>query len=152
MRCITAIWPVGPPKLSSATRSHTRKASWSDTPCAASSGEALRAESSAKQMPPSPSLPHRGESRLPRARTAIEVLEIVGEPASGHAQPPRQASVAQSLDAAASDGEPAFPRAGKISKRVIGRKTRTDSGLKIGSRPRVLSLVPPRYHRPERFR
>ena len=54
--------------------------------------------------------------------------------------------------AAASDGEPAFPRAGKISKRVIGRKTRSDSGLKIGSRPRVLGLVPPRYHRQERFR
>src|SRR3954463_15511597 len=33
MRCITAIWPAGPPKLSIATRSQTRNASRSDTPC-----------------------------------------------------------------------------------------------------------------------
>src|SRR3954469_19076025 len=33
MRCMTAIWPAGPPKLSIATRSQTRNASRSDTPC-----------------------------------------------------------------------------------------------------------------------
>src|SRR5690349_12166415 len=32
MRCITAICPAGPPKLSAATRSQTRKASPSETP------------------------------------------------------------------------------------------------------------------------
>src|SRR5262249_13921689 len=32
MRCITAIWPAGPPKLSAATRSHVQKASLSVTP------------------------------------------------------------------------------------------------------------------------
>jgi hypothetical protein len=35
IRCITAIWPAGPPKLSSATRVHTRNASPKETPCAA---------------------------------------------------------------------------------------------------------------------
>src|SRR5215203_2194291 len=34
MRCITAIWPAGPPKLRSATRSQTRNASPSETPWA----------------------------------------------------------------------------------------------------------------------
>src|SRR6266568_4199748 len=34
VRCITAIWPAGPPKLSSATRVHTRNASPRETPCA----------------------------------------------------------------------------------------------------------------------
>src|SRR5713226_5965890 len=34
MRCITAICPAGPPKESAATRSHTRNASPSETPCA----------------------------------------------------------------------------------------------------------------------
>src|SRR5207248_11549645 len=34
MRCITAIWAAGPPKLRSATRVHTRSASLNDTPCA----------------------------------------------------------------------------------------------------------------------
>ena len=33
MRCITAIWPAGPPKLSAATRNHTRNASPNETPC-----------------------------------------------------------------------------------------------------------------------
>src|SRR5689334_13500407 len=33
MRCITAIWPAGPPKLSAATRHHTRNASPNETPC-----------------------------------------------------------------------------------------------------------------------
>src|SRR5262245_54259894 len=36
MRCMTAICPVGPPKLMSATRSQTRNASWMDTPWRAS--------------------------------------------------------------------------------------------------------------------
>src|SRR5437773_11980833 len=34
MRCITAIWPAGPPKLSAATRIHVQKASRMLTPCA----------------------------------------------------------------------------------------------------------------------
>src|SRR4029450_459528 len=34
MRCMTAIWPAGPPKLNSAIRSQTRNASRSETPCA----------------------------------------------------------------------------------------------------------------------
>src|SRR3954469_3513626 len=33
MRCMTAICPAGPPKLSAATRSQTRKASPKVTPC-----------------------------------------------------------------------------------------------------------------------
>src|SRR5712692_2545014 len=33
MRCMTAIWPAGPPKLRSAILSQTRNASRSDTPC-----------------------------------------------------------------------------------------------------------------------
>src|SRR5262249_29434504 len=33
MRCMTAIWPAGPPKLRPATRSQTQKASCSGTPC-----------------------------------------------------------------------------------------------------------------------
>src|SRR6516162_4506050 len=33
MRCMTAIWPAGPPKLNIATRSHTRMASRRTTPC-----------------------------------------------------------------------------------------------------------------------
>src|SRR5688500_14721637 len=33
MRCMTAIWPAGPPKLSIATRAQTRKASPRLTPC-----------------------------------------------------------------------------------------------------------------------
>ena len=32
MRCMTAIWPAGPPKLSIATRSQTRNASRSEIP------------------------------------------------------------------------------------------------------------------------
>src|SRR5262245_39755951 len=32
MRCITAIWPAGPPKLSAATRNHVQKASRNVTP------------------------------------------------------------------------------------------------------------------------
>src|SRR6266568_3880105 len=32
MRCMAAIWPAGPPKLSKAMRSHTRNASRSETP------------------------------------------------------------------------------------------------------------------------
>src|SRR6266498_5287271 len=32
MRCMTAIWPAGPPELSKAMRSHTRNASRSETP------------------------------------------------------------------------------------------------------------------------
>src|SRR5829696_8130428 len=35
MRCMTAIWPAGPPKLSMATRAQTRKASARLTPCRA---------------------------------------------------------------------------------------------------------------------
>src|SRR5215207_10450251 len=35
MRCMTAIWPAGPPKLSIATRAQTRKASPRLTPCRA---------------------------------------------------------------------------------------------------------------------
>src|SRR5215467_1853001 len=34
MRCITAIWPAGPPKESAATLSHTRNASANETPWA----------------------------------------------------------------------------------------------------------------------
>src|SRR5947207_10038049 len=34
MRCITAIWPAGPPKLSAATRAHVQNASRKVTPCA----------------------------------------------------------------------------------------------------------------------
>jgi hypothetical protein len=33
IRCMTAICPAGPPKLSAATRSQTRNASASETPC-----------------------------------------------------------------------------------------------------------------------
>src|SRR5437016_4698184 len=33
MRCMTAIWPAGPPKLRLATRSQVQNASRSDTPC-----------------------------------------------------------------------------------------------------------------------
>src|SRR5262245_3935140 len=33
MRCMTAIWPAGPPKLSAATRVHVQKASRRLTPC-----------------------------------------------------------------------------------------------------------------------
>src|SRR5262249_41005852 len=33
MRCMTAIWPAGPPKLSAATRAHVQKASRRLTPC-----------------------------------------------------------------------------------------------------------------------
>src|SRR5262245_34544981 len=33
MRCMTAIWPAGPPKLRPAPRSQTQKASCSGTPC-----------------------------------------------------------------------------------------------------------------------
>src|SRR5262245_63900795 len=33
MRCITAIWPAGPPKLSAATRAHVQNASRRLTPC-----------------------------------------------------------------------------------------------------------------------
>src|SRR4029453_2195765 len=36
MRCMTAIWPAGPPKLRLATRSQVWKASRSDTPCSSS--------------------------------------------------------------------------------------------------------------------
>src|SRR5262245_27261497 len=32
MRCITAIWPAGPPKLKAATRNHVQKASCNVTP------------------------------------------------------------------------------------------------------------------------
>src|SRR5215213_2922012 len=35
MRCMTAIWPAGPPKLSIATRAQTRKASARLAPCRA---------------------------------------------------------------------------------------------------------------------
>jgi hypothetical protein len=42
-----------------------------------------------------------------------------------------------------SDGESAFPRGPKISRRITGRKTLSDSGPKIGSRPRVLGHVHP---------
>src|SRR5437773_12038502 len=35
IRCITAIWPAGPPKLFSATRIQTRSASEKGTPCSA---------------------------------------------------------------------------------------------------------------------
>src|SRR5215213_4585374 len=35
MRCMTAIWPAGPPKLSIATRAQTREASPRLTPCRA---------------------------------------------------------------------------------------------------------------------
>src|SRR5436190_8394266 len=34
MRCITAIWPAGPPKLSPAMRAHVQNASRKVTPCA----------------------------------------------------------------------------------------------------------------------
>ena len=61
---------------------------------------------------------------MPRARTktrrVIDVMEIVGKSTSAHAQSPRQASAAQSLDAAASDGEPAFPR--KPILRPLGKR------------------------------
>src|SRR4051812_41293504 len=33
MRCITAIWPAGPPKLSAATLAQTRTASGNEIPC-----------------------------------------------------------------------------------------------------------------------
>src|SRR5215472_8993872 len=36
MRCMTAIWPAGPPNDNSATRSHTRNASPNETPCGGS--------------------------------------------------------------------------------------------------------------------
>src|SRR4029453_19112631 len=45
MRCITAIWPAGPPKLNSAIRSQTRSAAASDTPCAGRAGIARAAVS-----------------------------------------------------------------------------------------------------------
>src|SRR5712691_558337 len=47
MRCITAIWPAGPPKLNIATRSHTRSASRSETPCCGFDSRASAIESSA---------------------------------------------------------------------------------------------------------
>src|SRR3954447_3313367 len=40
MRCMTAIWPVGPPKLSMAIRSQTRNASPSEIPCFRGGAEA----------------------------------------------------------------------------------------------------------------
>src|SRR5258708_1626999 len=40
MRCITAICPAGPPKLNSAIRSHTAKASAKETPWACGCGAA----------------------------------------------------------------------------------------------------------------
>src|SRR5215469_5685942 len=45
IRCITAIWPAGPPKLSSATRVHTRSASRRLTPCARAAPDLLASAS-----------------------------------------------------------------------------------------------------------
>src|SRR5438105_2286949 len=41
MRCITAIWPAGPPKLRSATRTQTRKASAKLTACVRSTSSVI---------------------------------------------------------------------------------------------------------------
>src|SRR5437667_10143414 len=45
MRCMTAIWPAGPPNESAATRSQTRIASANETPCAGSARAATAVES-----------------------------------------------------------------------------------------------------------
>src|SRR5262245_12600322 len=47
MRCMTAIWPAGPPKLRAATRSQVRNASRSDTPWPSSERSCPTTESSA---------------------------------------------------------------------------------------------------------
>src|SRR5213596_2701507 len=53
MRCITAICPAGPPKESAATRSHTRNASPSVTPCAGTGRSPARTEISVMPLAPS---------------------------------------------------------------------------------------------------
>src|SRR5208337_4817841 len=50
MRCITAICPAGPPKLSAATRSQTRKASPIETPWAGCSRPSRRDRASVSLM------------------------------------------------------------------------------------------------------
>src|SRR4051812_22665584 len=65
MRCITAIWPAGPPKLSAATRAQTRTASPKPIPCTAGTAPAT----------PSVAVSVRAIRRLPASAPSVPVLQ-----------------------------------------------------------------------------
>src|SRR5215510_6797370 len=115
MRCMTAIWPAGPPKLRLATRSQVWKASRSDTPCSSSERCGPATERSAM-----PGLLHRcrggpvvglrlqlaapGVERVVHHHAVTEHLVIVGKV---RGQPQR-------------DGEQAAALRGQVVARGVG--------------------------------
>src|SRR4029077_5646038 len=118
IRCITAIWPAGPPKLSSATRVHTRNASPRETPCAALAADLFVAVSSVGkiQLCALAGAFCRPSCRLRRRRDAGPIVDFIHGDwrrdiwrGSVHAQPPRHASDAQSLDGIRLMGSLLFP-------------------------------------------
>src|SRR5215207_4135292 len=82
MRCMTAIWPAGPPKLSIATRAQTRKASPRLTPCRIVPFRARTLAAVDKSVMSGPLLPDGPVVSLVR-RVAAPTVEGVVEGHSG---------------------------------------------------------------------
>src|SRR6476659_10398678 len=126
MRCITAIWPAGPPKLSIATRSQTRNASRSDTPCRGTDSPPSAIASSA-----TPGLLHgRGRPvvrfRLESATPGVE--RVVHH----HAVPKHFVIVRKVRGQAERDGEQAAALRGQIVSGRVGASD--DLGQMVESR------------------
>src|SRR3954466_8703774 len=126
MRCITAIWPAGPPKLSIATRSQTRNASRSDTPCRGTDWSPSAIASSA-----TPGLLHcRGRPvvrfRLESATPGVE--RVVHH----HAVPKHFVIVRKVRGQAERDGEQAAALRGQIVSGRVGASD--DLGQMVESR------------------
>src|SRR3954453_16368492 len=97
IRCMTAICPAGPPKLSTATRNQTRKASPGETPWRCSAGR-VSAVTEASIMGPDPRLSDRKDHGGIGIGT-IHTRALLA-----------WAKLAQRLDGFPSDGVPALPR------------------------------------------
>src|SRR3954471_17527669 len=105
MRCMTAIWPAGPPKLSRATRVQTRTASPRLTPCGVVSrrppgGTVIEASfMSGSRLPDGPvvgligRVPAPAVERVVEGHPGLELLKVVGvhprEPERGCQKPRR---------------------------------------------------------------
>src|SRR6476646_9810188 len=114
MRCITAIWPAGPPKLSIATRSQTRNASRNDTPCRGTDWPPSAIASSA-----TPRLFHAGGRPVVGFRLEIAAPGIK-RVVHHHAVPEHFMIIRKIRGQAERDGEQAAALRGQIVARRVG--------------------------------
>src|SRR3954452_4975672 len=126
MRCMTAIWPAGPPKLSIATRSQTPNASSSDTPCRGTAWPAYAIASSA-----TPGLLHLRSRPVVRFRLE-SATPGVERFVRHHAVPEHFVIVLKVCGQAERDGEQAAALRGQIVSGRVGASA--DLGQMVESR------------------